>query len=96
MDEVKEFKEMKISQLAQHLMRFRDDHDRRSNPELRWLASKVDDLLNLICAVDDGDLSPEMRKEIKEFEAGIIELEIEGKRREIAQLEANLQKARAA
>lgn len=96
MTEAKEYRKMKTSELAQHLMRFRDDHAHSPNVEYRWLSAKSDDFVVLLCDVDEGTYSPETMKELKEFEAGIIELEIEAKRRELAKLEGDLKKARAA
>lgn len=87
---------MKTSELAQHLMRFRDDHMNGDSLELQWLGHKADDLLVLLCDIDEGTYSPETMAELKEFEAGLIQCEIDAKQRELANLEQKMKKARAA
>lgn len=91
-----EYQSMTVNDLIRQLQRYQSDGARSGGLSGRWLAERIQPLLDAACEVGNGRLSPENQKSMNDFRAAEIEQELERKRRDIDALERDLKKVRAA
>jgi hypothetical protein len=83
-------------QLAATIRTFIDDNERHHDVRLRWLSDQVNSWLRTIIDVGNGNLGPEQRAEVNAFRAEELQEQIDAKTRDIASLERELSKTKAA
>lgn len=96
MEEAKQYVPMTVNELIRHLQRYQSDGIRSGGLHGRWLAERIQPLLDTACEVANSRLSPENQKAINAFRAAELEQEIERKRKDVEALERDLKKFRAA
>lgn len=89
-DQAEAYRPMTPRQFYDHISRFADDNGASRDPDMRWLASKVEAWRPLVANVMNSRLDPAERAEAKAFRAAEIEKEIADKRRELERLERDL------
>lgn len=90
--DVAEYKPMTTRALYDHISRFADDNASSRDPDMRWLASKLEAWRPLVSDVMNSRLGPAERAAVTAFRAAELEKEIADKRSEIAKLERDLQR----
>jgi hypothetical protein len=91
-----EYQPMTLQDLIRALQRYQGDGVRSGGLSGRWIAARLQPLLDLAYEVSNSRLSPENQKEMNAFRAAEIEQEIERKRKDVEALERDLKKVRAA
>jgi hypothetical protein len=96
MMDAKEYQPMTMHDLIRALQRYQSDGPRSGGLHGRWIAARIQPLLDIACEAMNSRLSPENQKDINAFRAAELEQEIERKRKDMEALERDLKKVRAA
>lgn len=94
-NEATQYQPMSINDLIRVLQRFQSDATHNGLAG-RWLGAILQPVLDAACQVGNSRLSEENQKGMNAFRAVELDAEIERKRKDIAALERDLKKVRAA